>query len=89
MELAEDVALVLSKVTWDGNIPQLQSTLETISEASKSTVIKAAMLPHGMLNAYMASAQPQTTRAVRMTNASAENTIIEMVRAGWALADLE
>jgi len=89
MELAEDAALVLSKVSWDGNISQLQSTLEKSVEASKSSVLKAAMLPNAMLNEYIASTQPQTQQAVRDTNDGAKNTIIEMIRAGWALADLE
>ncbi len=89
MELAEDAALVLSKVSWDGNISHLQSTLETIVATSKSTVLKAEMLPSGMLNEYVTSTQPQAKQAVRDTNDGAKNTIIEMIRAGWALADLE
>lgn len=89
MKLAEDAAMVLSQMSWAGNVTQLQSILEMMVKGSNSTVLKATMLPETMLNEYIASTQPQTKQTVRDTNDDAENTIIEMIRAGWALADLE
>ena len=82
MKLAEDAALVLSQMSWAGNVTQLQSILEMMVQTSNSTVLKATMLPETMLNEYIASTQPQTKQTVRDTNDDAENTIIEMIRAG-------
>ena len=88
-KLAEDAGNALSKMAWPGNIAQLQSVLSRCLQTQTGKILKLDMLPETVLAEIANEGIDPHHLGAHFRAEDAENTVVDLVRAGWSLADLE
>lgn len=87
--LAEDAGAILARLSWPGNHGQMQAMINETLETQKSKVLRAEMLPEDLLSEFVETAQSAPPAAVGSFMDNAHNSVADLVKADWSLADLE
>jgi DNA-binding NtrC family response regulator len=88
-KVSEDLALVLKQFSWSQNLTQLTAALRYVVTKHHVEVLKTEMLPPPVLESFLDSSKVECERGPTNLAQSVNSTILELVKAGWPLADME